>query len=85
VENFSQLTSKGFAFIVFFAPWCKHCKVLMPVFQELAKSMINTNELIFATVFLDSKNSHFDFNLFRLIVQFKIIFVKNTLFKVIQH
>jgi thiol-disulfide isomerase/thioredoxin len=45
------MTSKDFAFVVFFAPWCKHCKHLKPVFQELAKSMINTHGLIFATVF----------------------------------
>jgi thiol-disulfide isomerase/thioredoxin len=50
-ENFASITAKGFAFIVFFAPWCKHCKVLKPVFQELAKQMIDTDRLIFATVF----------------------------------
>ncbi|CAF0838472.1 unnamed protein product [Adineta ricciae] len=49
-ENFNAITSKGFAFIVFFAPWCKHCKVLKPVFQELAKQMINTQGLLLATV-----------------------------------
>lgn len=44
------MTSKDFAFVVFYAPWCKHCKILMPIFQELAKQMINTNGLLFATV-----------------------------------
>ena len=49
-ENFNAITSKGFAFVVFFAPWCKHCQVLKPVFQELAKQMINTQGLLLATV-----------------------------------
>lgn len=35
---------------MFFAPWCKHCKILMPVFQELAKQMHQTDGLVFATV-----------------------------------
>ena len=45
------MTSRDFAFVVFFAPWCKHCKVLLPVFQDLAKQMANTDGLTFATVF----------------------------------
>ena len=49
-ENFTTMTSKGFAFIVFFAPWCKHCKILKPVFQDLAKQMSDTQGLLFATV-----------------------------------
>jgi thioredoxin domain-containing protein 5 len=49
-DNFVSTTSQGFAFVVFFAPWCKHCQVLKPVFQELARQMSNTPGLIFATV-----------------------------------
>ncbi|CAF4165620.1 unnamed protein product [Rotaria magnacalcarata] len=49
-ENFAQMTAKDFAFIVFFAPWCSHCKMFKPVFQELAKQMINIDGLMFATV-----------------------------------
>ncbi|CAF0851010.1 unnamed protein product [Adineta steineri] len=49
-DNFVQRISKNFAFVVFYAPWCKHCKVLKPIFQELAQQMINTEGLLFATV-----------------------------------
>ena len=49
-ESFAQYTAKGFAFIMFFAPWCKHCKILMPTFQELAKQMYETEGLMFGTV-----------------------------------
>ncbi|UJR30158.1 hypothetical protein I4U23_017698 [Adineta vaga] len=49
-ENFDEMTSKKFAFIVFFAPWCTHCQVLKPIFQDLAKQMISTQRLLFATV-----------------------------------
>ena len=49
-ETFVPSTEQGFAFVVFFAPWCKHCQVLKPVFQELAKQMIQTSRLTFATV-----------------------------------
>ncbi|CAF1476375.1 unnamed protein product [Rotaria sp. Silwood1] len=56
-DNFAQMISTDFSFVMFFAPWCGHCKVLMPIFQELAKQMINTDGLIFGTVDCTVQNS----------------------------
>ncbi len=85
-DNFAQVTSKDFAFIVFYAPWCKHCQILKPVFQELAKQMINTDRLIFAIVFLLDQIFLFN-SLFssRWIVPVKVVFAQNIVFEVIQH
>jgi len=87
-HNFADTTSNNFAFVVFFAPWCKYCKLLLPIFQELAKQMAATEQLVFATV--DSKiwliSLFFNrlFFEFRWTVQLKIIFVQNMASKVIR-
>ena len=59
MDNFAQFVSKGFAFVVFYAPWCSHCKVLLPVFQDLAKQMFNSDGLTFGTVLSLSDNFTF--------------------------
>lgn len=84
-ETFVPSTEQGFAFVVFFAPWCKHCQVLKPVFQELAKQMIQTSRLTLATVSSIRSNRHRWFSLsLRSIARRKRVFVQNTRSKVIQ-
>ncbi|KAJ3194572.1 hypothetical protein HK101_002383 [Irineochytrium annulatum] len=37
-DNFDELTKASDWFIMFMAPWCGHCKRMMPAFEELAQS-----------------------------------------------
>lgn len=70
---------------MFFAPWCQHCKILMPIFQELAKQMQQTNGLTFATVEILWKEILVQISLIRWIALFIMLSVRNMPFEVIQH
>lgn len=49
-ENFvNQLKKKNF-FVMFFAPWCSHCRVLKPIFEDLSQEMSNVEFLSFGSV-----------------------------------
>ena len=45
-EDFDNLISKGNYLVDFYADWCGPCKMLAPVFQELAKDMDGTAKFV---------------------------------------
>lgn len=36
--------------VMFYAPWCPHCKDLMPVWDQLAKDLADSTDLIIAKI-----------------------------------
>jgi len=35
-------------FVMYYAPWCGHCKALAPIWEEMGKEFANNKELVFA-------------------------------------
>lgn len=40
-ENFDEITKGDFALVMFYAPWCGHCKKMKPDFEEAAQHFID--------------------------------------------
>lgn len=49
-ENFPQGIEKGVTFVKFFAPWCGHCKRLLPTWQQLAEKFVGNANIKIAKV-----------------------------------
>ena len=45
-QNFTAATNVGDWFLLFYAPWCNHCKRTMPAFGRLARRMQKANWLV---------------------------------------
>eukprot|EP00282_Hemiselmis_andersenii_P043389 CAMPEP_0172074654 /NCGR_PEP_ID=MMETSP1043-20130122/15531_1 /TAXON_ID=464988 /ORGANISM="Hemiselmis andersenii, Strain CCMP441" /LENGTH=139 /DNA_ID=CAMNT_0012735337 /DNA_START=30 /DNA_END=446 /DNA_ORIENTATION=+ len=53
-DNFDRLTQEGVWFINFYAPWCGHCKRIMPVWEKAGTEMQNSG-IKFARIDADAE------------------------------
>ena len=50
-SNFNEFTNEGISLVDVWAPWCGPCKMISPVFEQLAGQ--NAGKIIFAKVDVD--------------------------------
>ena len=39
--NFESVTSRGYTFVKFYAPWCGHCQMMEPDWEEVGEYVTN--------------------------------------------
>jgi len=52
-KNFDQVVrdnSKDIVFVKFYAPWCGHCKTLVPIWEELGEEFEENNKVVIAKI-----------------------------------
>jgi len=49
-ENFVKIIHEEHALVMFYAPWCPHCKSLTPVWNKLAKEYTGHDNVIIGKV-----------------------------------
>ncbi|XP_054266646.1 thioredoxin domain-containing protein 5 homolog [Macrosteles quadrilineatus] len=49
-EDFMSEVNKRNNFVMFFAPWCSHCKTFSPVWEDLAKDLSESSNIAVAKV-----------------------------------
>ena len=58
-STYDDMTSGKSVFLKFYAPWCGHCKSLAPLWEDLAKAVEGTDNLLVGSVDCDAEVRHF--------------------------
>lgn len=52
-DSFDTLVKSQYSLVEFFAPWCGHCKLLAPIYAQVAEAYASTDKILIASVDVD--------------------------------